>query len=420
MERPMQVQFLRALSQRLRAAGAVRVQPILHARVPIIKFVDGRSGLDCDIAIGSCSAVFKSAVLGLLARYEWRLGALVRLVKLWARRRGINDASAGTLNSFALTLMVVFHLQTRTPRVLPPISELFLPAGASAADAAARPMQAGAPPDMASLQEAGRRLTAMAAAGGDGNRETLLELLSGFFALYRGVLGGWAPPGGGGGGGGGGGAEPGGGEAAARLLRRVRVDTWAGALRHEPWEREGVYLASVEDPFDSTDNCARTVREPARARAIGESFAQAAAAMEGLGRGAGGAGERCAVGCAPGAAGCRCRRPSSPPRLPCPCCPLAFAAPSPTPSAWPCRPQRRRWRSFWGRRPGRSARAATSWRPSRRRCTARWPRRSCGSRPRSTRCSRRWSRPPWRCRTPCPAASRGAARARRRRPLRHS
>lgn len=39
-------------------------------------------------------------------QYEWRFGALVRLVKLWARNCGINDSANGTLNSFAITLLV--------------------------------------------------------------------------------------------------------------------------------------------------------------------------------------------------------------------------------------------------------------------------------------------------------------------------
>ncbi len=41
-----------------------------------------------------------------LVQYDWRFGALVRLVKLWARTACINDSSMGTFNSFALTLMV--------------------------------------------------------------------------------------------------------------------------------------------------------------------------------------------------------------------------------------------------------------------------------------------------------------------------
>jgi DNA polymerase sigma len=35
-----------------------------------------------------------------------RLPAMVRLVKAWAGARGLNDASNGTFNSYALTLLV--------------------------------------------------------------------------------------------------------------------------------------------------------------------------------------------------------------------------------------------------------------------------------------------------------------------------
>lgn len=45
-------------------------------------------------------------VLGQLAALDWRVGALIRLVKAWARQQGINNAGEGTLSSHALSLMV--------------------------------------------------------------------------------------------------------------------------------------------------------------------------------------------------------------------------------------------------------------------------------------------------------------------------
>ena len=39
--------------------------------------------------------------------------ALASIVKLWARRRNINDSTQDTLSSYAYTLMVVFFLQQR-------------------------------------------------------------------------------------------------------------------------------------------------------------------------------------------------------------------------------------------------------------------------------------------------------------------
>lgn len=109
------------------------------------------AGLDFDVGIGGSHALFKSTILGLLAQvsvgcwrclrlsadvkasalgacptaavgaaltgclgplhhlqFDWRFGALVRLIKLWARHHDVNDSTNGTLNSFALTLLVGF------------------------------------------------------------------------------------------------------------------------------------------------------------------------------------------------------------------------------------------------------------------------------------------------------------------------
>ena len=84
--------------------------------------------------------------MGLLAGLDWRFGAMVRLVKLWARHHSLNDSSQGTFNSFALTLLIVFHLQNRTPAVLPPLYQLFLPQGRNPANADLRPMANGKKP----------------------------------------------------------------------------------------------------------------------------------------------------------------------------------------------------------------------------------------------------------------------------------
>ena len=67
------------------------------------------AGIDCDVSVASGGARFKSTVLRYLADIDDRFGSLVRLVKLWAGAHGMNDATAGTFNSFALTLMVRSH-----------------------------------------------------------------------------------------------------------------------------------------------------------------------------------------------------------------------------------------------------------------------------------------------------------------------
>jgi DNA polymerase sigma len=57
------------------------------------------------MSVASAGTRFKSEVLRALAAMDGRLPALVRLVKLWAGRHALNDATSGTFNSHALTLM---------------------------------------------------------------------------------------------------------------------------------------------------------------------------------------------------------------------------------------------------------------------------------------------------------------------------
>ena len=66
------------------------------------------AGIDCDVSVSSTNARFKSTVLRHLSSIDPRMAAMVQLVKLWAGAHGMNDATAGTFNSFALTLMVSY------------------------------------------------------------------------------------------------------------------------------------------------------------------------------------------------------------------------------------------------------------------------------------------------------------------------
>jgi|EP00982_Pelagococcus_subviridis_P004473 poly(A) RNA polymerase len=73
-----------------------------------------------------------------MANLDSRYRDLVFLVKMWAKNFDCNDATAGSFNSFALSLMSLFHLQTRSPPILPPAMRLTLQNDAAAdADLAA-------------------------------------------------------------------------------------------------------------------------------------------------------------------------------------------------------------------------------------------------------------------------------------------
>ncbi|XP_068644500.1 protein HESO1-like [Aristolochia californica] len=90
---------------------------------------------DLDITVEplrSSSSVERSRKLDLLEdimRALQRRGVhkleLNRWVKEWAKAQGINDSKNGTFNSYSLTLLVIFHFQTCEPSILPPLMSIF-------------------------------------------------------------------------------------------------------------------------------------------------------------------------------------------------------------------------------------------------------------------------------------------------------
>ncbi|KAI3832431.1 hypothetical protein MKX03_020665, partial [Papaver bracteatum] len=69
---------------------------------------NNHNNITCDISINNWAGVMKSHLL----HFEW------------AKSEDINNARDGTLNSYALCLLVIFHFQTCKPPILPPLKEL--------------------------------------------------------------------------------------------------------------------------------------------------------------------------------------------------------------------------------------------------------------------------------------------------------
>ncbi|XP_073293193.1 protein HESO1-like isoform X5 [Primulina huaijiensis] len=104
--------------------GYQRLRFISNARVPILKFV-GSCNISCDISINNLSGQMKSKLLFWVNEIDGRFRDLVLLVKEWAKAHRINDSKSGTLNSYSLSLLIIFHLQTVVPAILPPLREIY-------------------------------------------------------------------------------------------------------------------------------------------------------------------------------------------------------------------------------------------------------------------------------------------------------
>ncbi|XP_067003931.2 poly(A) RNA polymerase, mitochondrial isoform X2 [Anabrus simplex] len=112
--------------------GCSNIRRILHARVPIIKYRQDLTGVDCDLSMTNMSGVYMSELLYVFGEVDPRVRPLVFAIRYWAREVGLTNPMPGRwITNFSLTLLVLFFLQQTKPSpVLPTLSTLIALAGA--------------------------------------------------------------------------------------------------------------------------------------------------------------------------------------------------------------------------------------------------------------------------------------------------
>jgi len=92
------------------------VLPIPHAKVPILKFeVNFFSQIKYsgDISISNHLAIHNSSLIKTYSQVDPRVTPFMLVIKNWTKAHNINDASKGTLSSYAYVLMAINFLQLR-------------------------------------------------------------------------------------------------------------------------------------------------------------------------------------------------------------------------------------------------------------------------------------------------------------------
>nr|XP_041568032.1 LOW QUALITY PROTEIN: speckle targeted PIP5K1A-regulated poly(A) polymerase [Taeniopygia guttata] len=112
--------------------GVRGVRAVPGARRPVVKFSHKQSGLAGDVCLDNRLALLNTQFLRLCADADPRVRPLGYAVRLWAggQRLAGNRAGGGPLlTNYALTLLLVLFLQSRSPPVLPSVRRLRLLAG---------------------------------------------------------------------------------------------------------------------------------------------------------------------------------------------------------------------------------------------------------------------------------------------------
>ncbi|KAK3422514.1 protein HESO1 [Eucalyptus grandis] len=218
-----------------------RLQFIAHARVPILKIESKNSSISCDISIDNLHGYIKSKFLLWISEIDGRFRDMVLLVKEWAKCHDINNPKTGSFNSFALSLLVIFHFQTCAPAILPPLRDIY---PCSAVD------------DLQGVRaDAERRIAETCAANiarfkssiSKPNQSSLSELFISFLAKFSGLN-----------------------LKAPELGICPYTGQWEEIKNNMRWMPQ-TYALFIEDPFEQPENTARAVSSRQLKR-ISEAF----------------------------------------------------------------------------------------------------------------------------------------------------
>ncbi|CAH8624591.1 unnamed protein product [Schistosoma curassoni] len=118
--------ILSRLLQSLRKCRFLYKFTLIRAKVPIIKFRDRYTGIDCDLNVNNVNGLYNTYLLAMYAKIDWRVRPLGIFIKHWAQCLDIHDAQRGRLSTYCLLLMLIHYLQTACiPPILPNLQEKF-------------------------------------------------------------------------------------------------------------------------------------------------------------------------------------------------------------------------------------------------------------------------------------------------------
>lgn len=100
-------------------------KPIIffNSYVPIVRFYYDKCSLQCDMSLGNSVAFRNTKLLKLCRLLDDRVNLLMVTIRYWAKRTGLIGGQHH-FNTYTVSLLVLFFLQTRTPPVVPSVEYL--------------------------------------------------------------------------------------------------------------------------------------------------------------------------------------------------------------------------------------------------------------------------------------------------------
>ncbi|KAF6029002.1 ZCCHC11 [Bugula neritina] len=118
-------QIIRKVSKLLYSVDHLTdINPLLFAKVPIVKFSSLKYGLETDLSLYNVLAKRNTKMLYRYSQIDERVRTLGYAAKEFVKNCGIGDASRGSLSSYTYVIMMIYYLQQCDPPVLPVLQQL--------------------------------------------------------------------------------------------------------------------------------------------------------------------------------------------------------------------------------------------------------------------------------------------------------
>ncbi|KAF6035255.1 hypothetical protein EB796_006438 [Bugula neritina] len=118
-------QIIRNVSKLLYSVDHLRdINPLLFAKVPIVKFSSLKYRLETDLSLYNVLAKRNTKMLYRYSQIDERVRTLGYAAKEFVKNCGIGDASRGSLSSYTYVIMMIYYLQQCDPPVLPVLQQL--------------------------------------------------------------------------------------------------------------------------------------------------------------------------------------------------------------------------------------------------------------------------------------------------------
>mmetsp|Transcript_76416 Transcript_76416/g.224190 ORF Transcript_76416/g.224190 Transcript_76416/m.224190 type:complete len:570 (+) Transcript_76416:178-1887(+) len=233
------IRVLQRFANELHNHGFEGIITIFQALIPLIKAVDP-SGIEVDLCVGNLLGHHNSRLVAAYCSLDPRVGEVGKHVKQWAKAWELIGSSDGHLNSYAYTLLTIYHLMHTKPPVVPNLQDL------------ARPPNGGCEKVIVRDRRWGREIEWDCSFWGDvhliprsQNTESVESLLRGFFEFYTSSFD-W--------------------ESHAVSIRTALVEGFTPKFDLQgPVQKDQWY---VEDPFDLRHNLASQCTRDGRQRIL--------------------------------------------------------------------------------------------------------------------------------------------------------